>query len=164
MLAKLAAGGDSIYDLIVPADEQLPALINRGLLAPIRKEQIPNLKNIDPQFEDISFNSDYKYGVPYFWGTTGLYVRKTEEQPVDETWGLIFNPEKQPGSFILLEDMRACFGAALMYKGYSINSTNPKELSEASGLLIEVKKRSLGFEGTVGCRNRVLFWSYLLRV
>jgi hypothetical protein len=27
MLAKLAAGGDSIYDLIVPADEQLPVLI-----------------------------------------------------------------------------------------------------------------------------------------
>jgi len=156
MFAKLAAGGDSIYDIVVPGSDQLPALTNRGLLAPIRKEQIPNLKNIDPQFKNTPFNPGYQYGVPYHWGTTGLYVRKAKNQTIDETWGLIFDPEKQPGPFILLEDMRACLGAALRYKGYNMNSTNPRELSEAADLLIETKKRSLGFAGALGCKNRVL--------
>jgi spermidine/putrescine transport system substrate-binding protein len=156
MLAKLAAGGDSIYDIVIPANIDMPFLVNRGLLAPIRKEHIPNLKNIDPKFENTPFNPGYQYGVPYLWGTTGLYLRKTNDQPIDETWGLIFDPEKQPGPFILLEDMRACFVAALRYKGYSMNTTNPKELDEAADLLIEAKKRSLGFEGTIGSRNRVL--------
>ena len=45
MIAKMAAGGDSIFDIIVPSNADMPALINRGLLAPIRKEQIPNLFN-----------------------------------------------------------------------------------------------------------------------
>ncbi|OHB85960.1 MAG: polyamine ABC transporter substrate-binding protein [Planctomycetes bacterium RBG_19FT_COMBO_48_8] len=156
MLAKMAAGGDSIFDIVVPSNADIPILIHRGFLSPIHREQIPNLKNIDPQFEKTTCNPGYRYGVPYQWGTTGLYVRKAKNQTIDETWGLIFDPEKQPGPFILLEDMRTCFGAALKYKGYSMNTTNPKELSEVSDLLIDAKKRSLGFEGTIGCRNRVL--------
>jgi len=156
MLAKMVAGGDCLFDLVVPSDSDIGILINRGLLAQISKEEIPNLKNIDPKFEDTSFNPNYRYGIPYQWGTTGLYVRKTEGQTIDETWGLVFDPAQQPGPFILLEDMRACFGAALRYKGYSMNTTDPQELSEACDLLIAAKKRSLGFEGAMGCRNRVL--------
>ena len=46
--------------------------------------------------------------------------------------------------------------AALRYRGYSVNTTNRAELAVARDLLIEAKKRSLGFEGGTGCKNRVL--------
>ena len=64
--------------------------------------------------------------------------------------------DQQPGPFLLIDSMRECFTAALNYKGHSINSVDPTELKEARDLLIDAKKRSLGFEGGVGGKNRVL--------
>jgi spermidine/putrescine transport system substrate-binding protein len=157
MIAKLAAGGDSIYDIVVPAGTTLPALIKRGLLAPLRRENIPNLKNLDPQFTNAPFDPGNRYGAPLDWGLTGIYFRK---QPgaatLPETWGLLFDPALQPGPFLLMEDVRTCLGAALRYKGFSLNTTNRGELAQAGDLLIAAKKRSLGFEGGAGCKNRIL--------
>jgi spermidine/putrescine transport system substrate-binding protein len=156
MIAKLAAGGTSTYDIIAPSDNTLPILVKRGMVAPLRHENIPNLKNIDPQFSNQAYDPGNQYSAPLDWGTTGIYLRKPKDKPVEATWGLIFDPAKQPGPFLLIEDVRACIGAALRYKGYSVNSTNSEELAEARDLLIDAKRRSLGFEGGTGCKNRVL--------
>jgi len=156
MVAKFVAGGSSIYDLVVPSNLTLPVLVNRGLLAPLRKENIPNLKNLDPRFVNPSFNPNNDYGAPYQWGTTGLYMRKTAGQTIEETWGLVFDPAKQIGPFLLIDDVRHCICAALKYKGFNMNSTEPNELGQIRNLLIDAKNRSLGFAGTVPGKNRVL--------
>jgi spermidine/putrescine transport system substrate-binding protein len=156
MMAKLAGGGAALYDIVVPADYAIPALVHRGLLAPLRPENIPNLANLDPRFVNLSFDPGNRYSVPYQWGTEGLYARKPKDRALEQTWGLIFDPAQQPGPFLLIDEMRTCFSAALKFKGYSLNSTNPTELIEARDLLLQAKKRSLGFEGTVGGKNRVL--------
>jgi spermidine/putrescine transport system substrate-binding protein len=156
MMAKMAGGGTALYDIVVPSDYVMPAMIQRGLLAPLRHENIPNLKNIDPRFTNLPFDPNNQYSVPYQWGTDGLYIRKAKDRPIEETWGLVFDPKKQPGAFLLMDDIRLCFGAALKYRGHSVNSTDSKELIEARDLLLEAKKRSLGFESGIGGRNRVL--------
>ncbi|HAM73089.1 MAG TPA: polyamine ABC transporter substrate-binding protein [Verrucomicrobiales bacterium] len=156
MVAKLASGGSSIYDIVVPDDTHMPALIKRGLLAPLRHENVPNLRHILPSFTTASFDPGNGYGAPSDWGTTGLFLRRTEGKPSPRGWGAVFNPAEQPGPFLLLEDPRATIGAALRYDGHSLNSTNMAELTQARDRLIEAKKRSLGFEGATGCKNRVL--------
>jgi len=156
MVAKFTAGGASIYDLVVPSNLTLPILVQRGLLAPLRPENIPNLKNLDPRFASPSFNPGNEYGAPYQWGTTGIYFRQVKDQSLEETWGLLFDPKKQAGPFLLINDARHCICAALKYKGFSLNSTDTNELAEIRDLLIESKGRSLGFEGTVPGKNRVL--------
>ncbi len=156
MIAKMAAGGSAIYDLVVPSSRTLPVLVQRGLLRPLRHKNIPNLQNIAPQFTNAFFDPGNKYGAPFSWDTAGIYLRKSKEQVIDETWGLVFDPTKQPGPFLLSDDLRPCIGAALRYKGYSLNSTNLTELIEARDLIIATKKRSLGFEGHTASKNRVL--------
>ena len=156
MIAKLAGGGVSLYDIVVPSDYVITGMIKRGLLAPLRHENVPNLKHIDPAFASPPSDSGNKYTAPYQWGTVGLYVRKSKDKPIEETWALVFDPKKQPGPFLLMDDVHACFAAALKYKGYPANSTDPKQLMEARDLLLDAKKRSLGFEGGVGGKNRVL--------
>jgi len=156
MIAKLAGGGVSLYDIVVPSDYVVPAMIKRGLLAELRHANIPNLKNLDPQFAHRPFDPENRYTVPYQWGTVGLFIRKPKDNPIEETWGLVFDAKKQPGPFLLMDDVRACFAAALKYKGYPINSTDPKQLKEARDLLLDAKRRSLGFEGGVGGKNKVL--------
>ncbi|MEI6082931.1 MAG: spermidine/putrescine ABC transporter substrate-binding protein [Verrucomicrobiota bacterium] len=156
MMAKLQGGGTSLYDIVVPSDYIIPALIKNSLLAPLRKENVPNMKNLDPQFAGREYDAGNKYTAPYQWGTVGLYVRRKPGETIDETWGIIFDPKKSIGSFLIIDDARAAIGAALKYKGYSLNTTDKKQLKEARDVLIEAKKRSLGFEGGVGIKNKVL--------
>jgi spermidine/putrescine transport system substrate-binding protein len=68
----------------------------------------------------------------------------------------MFDAKKQKGSFLMIDDERACLAAALKYKGYSLNTVDKKQLKDARDVLIEAKKRSLGFEGGVGAKNKVL--------
>lgn len=156
MIAKLAGGGSALYDIVVPSDYVVTAMVKRNLLAPLRHETIPNLKNVDPTFANPPFDPGNKYTAPYQWGTVGLYVRKPKDKPLDESWALLFEAAKQPGAFLLMDDVRPCFSAALKFKGRSVNSVDPKELKESRDLLLDAKKRSLGFEGGVGGKNRVL--------
>jgi spermidine/putrescine transport system substrate-binding protein len=156
MLAKLQGGGTSLYDIVVPSNYIIPSMIGQKLLAPLRHENIPNIKNLDPRFAGRDYDPGNKYTVPYQWGTIGLYVRKRPGETIDETWGLIFDARKQIGAFLMIDDARSAIGIALKYKGYSFNSTDKKQLREARDLLIEARKRSLGFEGGVGAKNKVL--------
>ena len=55
-----------------------------------------------------------------------------------------------------MDDMRATIGAALLYKGYSVNSTDAKHLKEVRELLVNAKRRSQGFASGVEGKNKVL--------
>lgn len=156
MLAKLQGGGASLYDVVVPPDQQIKTLVKLKLIAPLRHENLPNLKNLEERFRTLPYDKDNKYTVAYQWGTVGLYVRKPKDKPLEETWGLIFDPAKQIGPFLLMDTSRDLIGSALKYKGFSLNSTDKAQLKGARELLLEVKKRSQGFENGVGAKNKVL--------
>ncbi len=156
MVAKLEGGGDSLYDIVTAGEYVVTILEGRGLLAPLRKENIPNFKNVDPKFANPPCDPGNRYTAPYQWGTLGIYIRPRPGEPVDQTWGLVFDPARQPGPFLMMDSQREMIGAALKYRGYSINSRDRGALAEARDLLLNAKRRSLGFEGVVGGRNRVL--------
>lgn len=156
MLAKLQGGGTGLYDVVVPPDHLVPAMIHLKLLAPLRHENLPNLRNLDSQFLNPAYDRGNQFTVPYQWGTVGLFVRENKEKPVPRTWGILFDPALQNGSFFLIDSMRDLLGAALKYKGYSLSTTDPSQLKEARELILAAKKRCLGFEGSVGCKNKIL--------
>lgn len=154
LAGKLGAGGATAYDIVCMAE--ITSASRQGLLAPLRGETIPNIKNIDPRFDVLSFDAGVRYSVPYLWGSTGLYLRSAPGKAVEDTWGLIFDKSKQHGSYFLLNESRTCIGAALRFRGFSVNSTNSAELAEARELLIEAKQRSLGFIDGTSVKNRIL--------
>jgi spermidine/putrescine transport system substrate-binding protein len=156
MLAKMQGGGASLYDVVVPPDHMIKAMVKLDLLAPLRHENISNITNLDETFAHPPFDKDNKYTVAYQWGTVGIFARQSNGKEPVPTWGLVFDPGQQSGPFMLIDSVRDMVGAALKYKGYSLNSTDPKQLKEARDLIIEAKKRSLGFEGSVGAKNKVL--------
>lgn len=156
MLAKLQGGGAAMYDVIVPPDHIVPALIKLGLVAPLRHENVPNVRHIDERFASPWYDPSNRFTVPYQWGTLGIYARKPQDAQYNESWGLLFDPAAQPGPFVILDGMRDTIGAALKYKGHSVNTTDTRALLSARDLLVNAKKRSLGFEGGVGGKNRVL--------
>lgn len=156
MMAKLQAGGAALYDVVVPSDHRVPALIKAGLLAPLRRERVPNLQRLEPRFASPPFDPGNRYTAAYQWGTLGLFVRRQPGQALPDSWGAVFDPGAQRGPFVLMDSARDLIGAALKYQGRSLNSTDPGELKAARDLLLEAKRRCLGFDGTVAGKNRVL--------
>jgi spermidine/putrescine transport system substrate-binding protein len=156
MMAKLQSGGGALYDVVVPPQNKVPALIKLGLLAPLRHERLPHRKNLEDRFRDPPYDRGNKYSVPYHWGTMGLFVRRTPGQPLPDSWGFLFDPRQQPGAFVLIDSARDLLGAALKFRGHGFNSTDPAQIKEARDLILAAKARSLAFDGSVGARTKVL--------
>ena len=156
MLAKVQGGGGSLYDVVVPSDHVVTAMIRLNLLAPLRHENIPNLKNLDAKFAHPPYDRGNRFTVAYQWGTLGVFARPPKDKPLPQTWGIFFDPQQPPGAFLLIDSPRDLIGAALKYKGHSVNSADPKQLKEARDLIVRAKKRSVGFDGSVGAKNKVL--------
>ena len=155
MLAKVRGGG-ALYDVVVPSDHIVPAMIKLKLLAPLRHENIPNLKHLDAKFSNPPYDRGNQFTVAYQWGTVGMFLRLTNNQPAPQSWGVFFDPKQRIGSFLLIDSARDMIGAALKYSGHSVNSTDPNQLKQARDLIIATKKRSSGFDGSVGAKNKVL--------
>jgi spermidine/putrescine transport system substrate-binding protein len=156
MMAKLQSGGDALYDICVPGNYIIPQLVQQNLLAPLRPENIPNMKNLSPSFQNPSYDPGNKHTVAYQWGTVGIYMRKPLDGTIDDTWGLLFDASKQAGPFLLMDSIREMLGCALKYKGFSVNTVNVDELKAVQAVMVDAKNRSLGLEGGVGGKNKVL--------
>jgi len=158
MASKLQGGGLGKYDIIMPSTYIVPSLLNLKMLQALDPALIPNLKNISPEFQGMEVDPGLKYTVPYLWGVSGLAVRADDPAAVEPTWGLIFDPAKELGPFVILDNARDALGGALKYLGYSLNATDPAQIKEAAELLIAAKKRAsfIGFYGGVGALEKLM--------
>ncbi len=156
MLAKLKAGADREFSLVVAPDYYVLQMAREGLVAPLDKGRLAGLANLDPFFQDPPYDPGLQYSVPYLWGTTGLAYREDLVKGPVDSYGVFFDPARQVGPFLLLDEMRETIGAALRYLGYSVNTTDPEALEKAKELLIAAKARSVGFAGGVEALNRIL--------
>ena len=136
---KISSGAIA-YDVICPSDYMIQRMIENDLLSEINFDKIPNLKNIGKQYLEQSrqFDPENKYSVPYCWGTVGiLYNKMMVDEPVD-SWSILWDP-KYKDNILMQDSVRDAFGVTLKYLGYSLNSTDLDELTEAKNLLIEQK-------------------------
>ena len=138
-LAKLQAGARG-YDIVVPTGYMVETMIAKNLLTEIDHSQIPNMKLIEEQFLDLPFDPDNRYSIPKDYGTTGFGYRSkfvTEEMA---SWEDFFKlAPKYSGRYTVLDSPPEVVGAALKMLGYSYNTTNPKEVSEATDVLVKFK-------------------------
>lgn len=133
MLAKLLAGGGR-YDLIQPSEYTIEALIREGLLQPLDHEEIPNLKNLAPEFREMPFDPGNKYSVPWMAGTVGIVVNRELVQDEINTYADVFQ-EKYRGRIVVLDDAREMTSWALGTLGYGINEVTDENLAKVKALL-----------------------------
>ena len=149
MYAKLSGGAVS-YDVIVPSDYMIERLIAEDMLAPLNYDNIPNIKNIVPEFYGENAEFDYYdeggvYSVPYFYGMVGI-IYNTEM--VDEedigSWDLMWN-EKYKGNILQFNNSRDAFGSAQYLLGLDVNSDDESEWRLALDKLREQKDILQGY-------------------
>jgi len=85
------------------------------------------------------------YSVPYMLTNTGIAYLKSKVKDFEPTWAM-FNRSDLRGRMVMLNDMRETIGAALKFLGYSLNSTNPEELSAAKNVVLAWKENLAKFE------------------
>ena len=148
MLAKVQAGASG-YDLIFPTSYMVSKLARDGYLEEIDHSRISTLGNIDPAYMSSALDPTMKYGVPYMVTYTGIAYRddllEGDRTPA-HSWSVFSNRPDLVGRMTLLQDMRETLGAALLYRGHSLNTTNEAELAEARDTVIEWKRNIAKFE------------------
>jgi spermidine/putrescine transport system substrate-binding protein len=131
MFAKLKVVQKAGYDVVFPSSYFVDRMRRMGMFTPLDKSKIPNLKNINPDLLNKSYDPNNTYSVPYMWGASGIGVNDKFVDPRTITsWNDIWNP-KFKGKVLLMDDVRDAFGMALRSLGYSCNDTNPDHIKKA---------------------------------
>lgn len=164
MYPVIEAGGVK-YDVVCPSDYMIQKMAENNLLSEINFDNIPNLKEIDPKYMEMSrsFDPENKYSVPYCWGTVGILYNTSMVAPEDvpTKWSDLWD-EKFKDNILMQDSVRDAFMVALKSLGYSMNTTNEAEIKEAKELLIkqkplvqayvidQVRDKMIGGEAAVG--------------
>ncbi len=130
--------GSIDYDLMCTSDYMIEKLIGEGEVIEIDFDNIPGIANLDPTYFELSrsFDPDNKYTIPYFFGTVGILYNKNMVDEADvESWSCLWD-EKYDNQIIMTNSVRDAFMAPLKYLGYSLNTTDEKQLLEAQDILL----------------------------
>ncbi|MEG2174290.1 MAG: spermidine/putrescine ABC transporter substrate-binding protein [Oscillospiraceae bacterium] len=139
LYAKLRAGGAS-YDVVIPSDYMIGRMAAEEMLEALDRQNIPNLKNLDPALLDMPYDKGNVYSIPYTWGTVVLIYNTTMVSPETdvETWDLLWNPQ-YTGKVLMFNNPRDAYGIALKKAGHGINPQDTKQIDDATALLKEQK-------------------------
>ena len=151
LYAKLSSGSVS-YDVLVPSDYMIERMIAEDMLAPLNYENIPEIKNIVPEFYGENAVFDYYdkgnvYSVPYLYGMIGI-IYNTETVPMDDpavgSWSLMWD-ERYKGEILQFNNSRDAFGTAQYYLGLDVNSKSEADWRLALDKLKEQKQVVQGY-------------------
>ena len=146
-LYALLKSGAGDYDVIVPSDYMISQLIEEGMLEKLDYSKLPNFQLIDERFTYLPYDPANEYTVPYAWGTVGIIYNTTVVQEEVTSWEILFSDE-YAGQVLLINNSRDAIGIALMYLGYSVNTTDEAEIREAAALISDAMKRGV-YQGKV---------------
>ena len=127
------------YDVLVPSDYMIERLIEEDLLQKLDKSKLTCMDKLADAVKGLPYDPKNEYSVPYFWGTVGIVYDKTKVEVRDleaEGFG-IFLDEKYKGEVYLYDSERDSFMMALKELGYSMNTTNEKEIQDAYNWLVQ---------------------------
>ena len=116
-------------------------MINEDMLEKLDFSNIPNYGNlIMDKFKGMEYDPTEEYSVPYTWGMVGLIYNTTLVDEEDDvgSWSILWN-EKYANDILMFSNSRDAFAIACKYLGYSMNTTDEKELKSAASALTDQK-------------------------
>jgi len=132
---QMLRAGTTQYDVVFPSDYKIERMIGQGMLQPLDFERIPNFQYVYANLQNLPFDPENRYSVPYFWGTVGIVYDQTIVQTPVDSWAILWN-EDYAGQIYMYDSQRDSLMVALKLLGYSLNTTDMAELESARDLLI----------------------------
>jgi spermidine/putrescine transport system substrate-binding protein len=127
-MLEFLRGGNTVYDLVVPSDTTVYALIAENLIQPLNFNNIPNFANVSADLKNPLYDSENVYTIPYQWGTVGIGYNRSIVGKDITSWLDMFT---YSGNVAWLDHDRAMLGVALLILGYDPNTNNAAQVVEA---------------------------------
>lgn len=148
--AKLLAGSSG-YDVVSHSSGDVARLIKAGIIAPVDKSKLENIKHIDPALMNqlaSDWDPDNQHIIPYMWGTHGVTYNKelvleTYPEAKIGSMDMVFDPasmEKLADCGVsFLDSPGDVIPMALAHMGMDPNSTNPEDYEKVGAMLAEIR-------------------------
>ena len=148
--SKLLAG-NSGYDVVLHSASSIARLIPAGILKPLDKAKLPNMKHMMPEIMeqlDSKWDPGNSHIVPYMWGTHGvtynreLVLETYPDAPIG-SMDLVLDPvhmkEVAKCGVSFLDSPNDVIPMTLAYLGLSPDSTNRKDYAKVKDTLLAVR-------------------------
>ncbi len=149
LFAKFKAGNPG-YDVIVPSNDFVERMVKANMLEPLDMAKIPNFKNIDEAFRDVSFDPGRKFSMPYTWLVLGIGYRKSKVKAVPDSWKVLLDSDEYKGRTALLSEAGDLFRLYAKYLGSSVNEVTPEMIKEIEVMLKKQKPNIKSFHSDDG--------------
>ena len=130
-VAYLEAGNSNPWDIAVPTYWLAARLKQKGWIAPLPFNLIPNYVNLDPTYLNVSWDPGAKFNLPWQAGVTGFAYNITETGRELKSINDLWDPEFE-GRIGLFTEMRDTLGLVMLGQGN--DPSNPTEDTMAQAL------------------------------
>jgi len=138
-IAKIQQGGHG-FDMIVPSQNYVPMMIEKGLLLETRPDQMENFKNVEKDAVDVEFDPGRHYTVPWGYSLVGLGVNTDVYKGDINTWAIIFDtPDELKGKVNVAPEMNDVIDAAIFYNGGTKCTEDIEILKKVRDTLVNAK-------------------------
>ena len=145
-LAKLEAGGAG-FDLAVPSAGFVGIYAEKGLITKLDHAKLPNIKNIAPEWVDVSWDMGREWSVPWQWGTTGVSVNTKDYAGDINTSAIFMNPPPElAGKINVIPEMGDVMALATMYEGGKVCDEDPAIMKKVRDDLLAAKPNWLSMD------------------
>lgn len=146
MEAKIRNGGTH-YDVAFPSEYTVQKLKKAKLLETLNHDKIPNIRNLDNDYMNLSYDPNNRYSIPYFFGTVGiLYDKEKYPNETFDSWGDLYHSQFK-NDILLVDGAREIIGMGLNKLGYSLNDKNPTHIHQAEKDLHNLAPQVRGIVG-----------------
>ncbi|GAA3099218.1 polyamine ABC transporter substrate-binding protein [Streptosporangium carneum] len=147
IMGKLTGGADTGIDVAFVSGQYAQALHAAGLLEPIHPELIPNMANLYPEANELSYDKGNVFSVPYTWGTTGICYRTDLMKTPPTSWNDLLNPPADARKKVtMMTTERWLALPALKVLGLSVNTKSEEDLNKVKEKLVAAKPYLLGYD------------------
>ncbi|MBO4453069.1 MAG: spermidine/putrescine ABC transporter substrate-binding protein [Clostridia bacterium] len=158
MFAKLVAGGNSGYDIAVPTNFYIEAMLSADLIEELDKDAMTNLGNIDEAYRNMSYDPEGKYTVPYM-GTVCVWVADKEKLA---SLGVEINSyedllnENLKNQILMTDDSQGNISIALTACGLSETDVTTENVGKAKEWLLKLNPNVKAYDIAPNVRDSML--------
>jgi len=150
-LSKFRLNPKTAYDYWLAGPKAVWYMENWDLLEPVNHDWVPNVNRyLAEDIKKATWDPGYKHSILTTLGYDAYVINTNfidKNDPRIPSWKFLFEGwDVYKGKLVMRNEMNRVIGNTLKYLGYSLNSTDPKELKEAEKALLEVKPHLMAFD------------------
>ena len=127
-------------DLRIVSGHSVPALVADNDIQPLNHDNLPNLGNLGPPFDNPPYDPGNTHSIPYRWESIGLLYRADIVGEIQPTWNHLFNPPTTSPPFTVLLDDNVLLAIARIHLQAADETDRPVDLQQVAAAVTQLRE------------------------